>query len=260
MNRRPLTLLVASIALAAMLALGASPAHAQSARNVDIGFEVGDFDSARRDWPIVAVEVSGDLDRGEPFTVELRDGRGDVLWSGSATYQPPMTSIDVGTFVAVGDVEEAAIAQRRPGGTSPTTTDPPPTTQPPPTTTPTDPTVPPDPTDPPGPGDPGDPPAVDEPDVEGDVVTRPVRMPLADTPDEVEETDEPEEVAAGATPPGAPPSVGGDVVDRPDQLPQQGNGAGGAGQLALSMVIAVIFVAILFRTPLPSATTVRWRK
>ena len=43
-------------------------------------------------------------------------------------------------------------------------------------------------------------------------------------------------------------------------IPQQGSGLGGAGQLALSMVIAVVFVAILFRAPLPAATSVRWRK
>jgi len=256
--------ILAGLVLAAVAGV---PASAQSARDVEIDFEVGDFDSARQDWPIVAVEVSGDLDRGEPFTVELRDGDGDVLWSGAAAYQPPTTSIDVGTFVAVGDVEEAAIAQRRPGGAPPTTTEPPPTTQPAPTTTPTDPTDPPDPTEPPVPGDPGGPVPVDEPVVEGDVVTRPVRTPLVDPDDPAVEADEagdeddpiPEE-AAGGTPPGAPPSVGDDVVTGPEDLPQQGNGATGAGQLALSMVIAVVFVAILFRTPLPSATTVRWRK
>ena len=37
-------------------------------------------------------------------------------------------------------------------------------------------------------------------------------------------------------------------------------GGGGAGQLALSMVMAVLLVAIVFRTPLPSATTQRWTK
>jgi len=258
MTLRLLTHILAGIVLATF---AAAPASAQTAREVDIDFEVGDFDSARKDWPIVAVEVSGDLDGGQSFTVELRDGAGGVLWSGSASFQPPTTTIDVDDFVAVGDVEEAALVQRRAGGgASPTTTEPTPTTQPPPTTTPTDPVDPTDPPDPPDPTDPPDVDPVDEPAVEGDVVTRPVRTP----PDDPEVGDEddpiPEEAAAGGTPPGAPPSVGGDVVDRPDQLPQQGNGAGGAGQLALSMVIAVVFVAILFRTPLPSATTVRWRK
>jgi len=37
-------------------------------------------------------------------------------------------------------------------------------------------------------------------------------------------------------------------------------GGGGGGQLALSMVMAVLLVAIVFRTPLPSATTQRWTK
>lgn len=73
--------------------------------------------------------------------------------------------------------------------------------------------------------------------------------------------------APSTTPPSPPtpteptaPTVEGDVTVAPDPLPRQGSGLVGAGQLALSMVIAVIFVAILFRTPLPSATTQRWRR
>jgi hypothetical protein len=38
-----------------------------------------------------------------------------------------------------------------------------------------------------------------------------------------------------------------------------GGGAAG-GDLALSMVLAVLLVAMVFRTPLPSASTQRWTK
>jgi hypothetical protein len=57
------------------------------------------------------------------------------------------------------------------------------------------------------------------------------------------------------------PEVAGDVVERPPpEVLSQGAGGGGSGQLALSMVLAVILVAIVFRTPLPSQTSQRWTK
>lgn len=37
-------------------------------------------------------------------------------------------------------------------------------------------------------------------------------------------------------------------------------GGGGSGQLALSLVLVVALVAIVFRTPLPSAATQRWTR
>jgi hypothetical protein len=37
-------------------------------------------------------------------------------------------------------------------------------------------------------------------------------------------------------------------------------GAGGSGQLALSMVLIVALVALLFRSPLPSSTAQRWTR
>jgi hypothetical protein len=190
--------------------LGAAPVGAQTAedRPVSIEFDVGDHDAARGDWPITVVRVSGDLDVGELFVVELRDGDGAVLWAGEAVYRPPTTSVAVDQFVAVGDVEEAAIGQRLP----PTTL--------------------------PAPDEPEAPVPIEEPEVAREVVTMP---------------DPPQEAVSPT------PRVRGDVVTRPEPVPQ-GNGFGGAGQLALSMVIAVVFVAILFRTPLPSATTMRWRK
>lgn len=247
----------------------AAPAHAQTERAVRITFETGDFDSARGDWPVTAVNVSGDLDSGQSFTVELRDGAGGVLWSGTAAYRPPMTTIEVGSFVAVGDVEEAAIAQRRPGQTTTPTTSPTPTTAPTPTTTPTPTTSPTPTTQPPNIGepgepispiDPGTPPGPGSPVVVDGVTVIPVGGQGPQDPSDPDDPSSPE--GAAPAPPGSQtPAVGGDVVTRDDPQPvPQGNGFGGAGQLALSMVVAVVFVAILFRTPLPSATTTRWRK
>jgi len=150
------------------------PASAQApedeVREVTIDFTVGDFDADRGDWGIEAVTVAGDIDPTEPFTVLLSDEDGDELWSGTAPYEQPSTTVPVDGFVAVGDVTEAAISQ-------------------------------------------------------------------------------------------SVPAVAGDVVTRQDvDLDQQGNGQGNGGQLALSMVLAVIMVAILFRSPLPAATTQRWRR
>jgi hypothetical protein len=94
-----------------------------------------------------------------------------------------------------------------------------------------------------------------EPEVAGDVVTNPPSR-ISTAPSST-----PPSPAAPTDPQTPAPTVEGDVTVAPDaSLPRQGSGLGGAGQLALSMVIAVVFVAILFRTPLPSATTQRWRR
>lgn len=151
------------------------PAGAQGAPEeeggVTIEFDVGDYDAEEGDWPITVVYVTGDLDDGEPFTVELLASDATVLWSGTDTFTAPTTAVTVDEFLAVGDVTEAAISQ-------------------------------------------------------------------------------------------ALPEVAGEVVTRPEvEVLQQGSGGGGgSGQLALSMVVAIILVAILFRTPLPSASTQRWTK
>lgn len=151
----------------------AIPAGAQTPdeeRAVEITFDVGDFDGEQGDWPITVVYVSGDMEDGQPFTVELTGEDGSVVWSGTETFTAPITTVAVDRFVAVGAVVEAGISQ-------------------------------------------------------------------------------------------AIPEVAGDVVERPaPEVLSQGAGGGGSGQLALSMVLAVILVAIVFRTPLPSQTSQRWTK
>jgi hypothetical protein len=151
----------------------AAPAGAQEAdeeRNVEITFDTGDFDSEQEDWPITIVYVTGDLDPGEPFTVELTGEGGAVLWSATEVFTAPTTTFTVVPFVPVGAVTGAGVSQ-----------------------------------------------AIAE--VAGDVVER-----------------------------------------RPPEVLSQGAGGGGGGTLALSMVLAVVLVAIVFRTPLPSATSQRWTK
>lgn len=213
MRRLPLLLIAVAIAW---------PSHAGAQtsedRRITIDFEVGDFDSSEGDWPITVVNVSGDLEPDEVFVVELRDGDGDIVWAGEGVFSPPTTSVTVDSFVAVGDVDEAAIGQRLPEETT-TTTAPP------------------------------------EPVVAGNVVTNPT------TPPPPSSTTVPPTTIEAIEPPAPPPTVEGDVTTTSEpELPQQGSGLGGAGQLALSMVIAVVFVAILFRAPLPAATTQRWRR
>lgn len=53
--------------------------------------------------------------------------------------------------------------------------------------------------------------------------------------------------------------VAGVQVVRPE-VTWSAAGGGGSGQLSLSMVLAIVVVAIVFRTPLPSASTQRWTR
>ena len=53
--------------------------------------------------------------------------------------------------------------------------------------------------------------------------------------------------------------VGGVQIEPPEVEWGAGGGAGG-GDLALTMVLAVLLVALVFRTPLPSASSQRWTK
>jgi hypothetical protein len=166
------TLLRAVAAAGAIGLVGAAPVGAQEADEivgaVDISFDVGEYDPARDDWTIEVVQVTGDLEAGRPFTVELV-GAGDVvLFSATQPYTAPVTRIEVTSTIVVGQVEGAGVSQ-------------------------------------------------------------------------------PQTVVAGVQ------------VERPE-VDRSTSGGGGSGQLALSMVMAVIIVAIVFRTPLPSASTQRWTK
>ncbi len=183
-----------------------SPAGAQTdaERQVDVTYDIGDFDAEHEDWPVTVVYVSGDLDDGEAFTVFLGDDV-DELWSSTQVFHAPVTAVTVVPFVPVGAVTRTAVAQDLP--------------------------VPPGSTGPDAAEFVSPPPAVLD-----DIVVD----PLDPTPSALD----------------APGRVSGPIAE----VLSQGAGGGGGGLLALSMVLSVVLVAILFRTPLPSQATQRWTK
>lgn len=194
-----------ALGVAVLVLLLASPAGAQTdpERQVDVAYDIGDFDAEQEDWPITVVYVSGDLDDGELFTVFLGDDDAE-LWSSTQVFHAPITAVTVVPFVPVGAVTRTAVAQDLPvpaGSTGPEAAQ----VNPPPA-------------------------------VLDDV--------LVDAPDP---TPGPLDV---------PRQVSGPIAE----VLSQGSGGGGGGLLALSMVLSVILVAILFRTPLPSQATQRWTK
>ena len=96
--------------------------------------------------------------------------------------------------------------------------------------------------------------------VEGEQAALPAATPTTVVPDE----DDPPPTTTTTLP---DPAVADEVTERRPraqevQVLESGAGPGGAGsgQLALSMVVAIVLVSIVFRAPLPSATTQRWRK
>jgi hypothetical protein len=162
---------VAGVAVVAALVVAAPRASAQEepGRRVDISFEVGTYDAVLGDFPITGVVVDGDLAEGEEITVELRGSGDQLVWTGSAAFRAPSTTIDVDPAVGVGEVTSAGLVQR----------------------------------------------------------LTPIVASL--------------EVA-------------------PPEVFHSGGGGARSGQLALSMVVIVALFAILFRTPLPSASTQRWTR
>jgi hypothetical protein len=136
--------------------------------DVAISFDVGELDAAEGDWLIDSVTVSGDLEEGAPFTLELRGADDALLWTATQPYEAPTTRIEVTEAVAVGEVLTAGVSQGQ--------------------------------------------------------------------------------------------TIVGGVQVEPPAVDWSSSGGGGSGQLALSMVMTVIIVAIVFRSPLPSASTERWTK
>lgn len=165
----------ASWTWAALTAGGAvlSPAVASAQEepvigSVEISFDVGSFDAELDDWGIEVVIVSGDIEVGVPFTVELRGEADAVVWTATQAFTGSPMRIPVDPPIAVGAVTSAGVSQPQ-------------------------------------------------------------------------------------------PIVGGVQVERPP-VEWSASGGGGSGQLALSMVLAVIVVAVVFRTPMPSASTQRWTR
>ena len=110
--RRAMIVLIA----ASTILIGASSAGAQESeeRSVEITFDTGDFDAGEGDWSITVVYVSGDMEDGVPFTVELYGEDDTVLWSGTEDFTEPTTAVAVDRFVAVSEVVEAGVSQALP--------------------------------------------------------------------------------------------------------------------------------------------------
>lgn len=115
MTRLEVRLALGFVAAVAVLLFAAPNVAAQEAstttaglpRSADVGIEVGDFDDALGDWPVTAVSVTGEIDEGVVFTVTLKGSNG-VLWTGSAEYTEPLTTLPV-TGVGVGEVVSAEL-------------------------------------------------------------------------------------------------------------------------------------------------------
>ena len=195
--------------------LAAGPAAAQEDENrgsVDVGYDIGSYDGSAGDWPIEVVEVRGDLEAGDDFTVELTGDAG-TIWTATVPYRSPVTRVTVDEFVGVGELTGVSISQAF------------------------------------------------------EVIT------VIEIPDEIDELPPPAEaaVAEEATVADLPaPTVVPDVIDRgvPPSEPTLGNpppqvlgGGSGrdSGQLAVSVIVSLVVLVLVFRTPLPAASTQRWR-
>jgi hypothetical protein len=213
MRSHRFALLASALLVMSATLLAAGPVAAQDAedevRAAEISYELGDFDSEQGDWPIVAVEVRGQLDTEHAVTVELW-GADERLWTGTVSVTPPVTRFEVVPFVAVGDLVEVGIWQQL---------------------TPVE--------------------SIEIPPPEAP-------EPPAEPEDEVAEEEEAEEEEAEELP---PTEVVGERLERDEvEILGGASGGSGSGQLALSMILAIVVLAIVFRTPLPSASTQRWTK
>ena len=193
--------------------LAAGPAAAQEEENrgsVEVGYDIGPYDGSAGDWPIAVVEVRGDLEAGDDFTVELTGDAG-TIWTATVPYRSPVTRVEVDEFVGVGELTRVTISQA------------------------------------------------------SEIVT------IIEIPDEIDEPTsqveaETETTVADVPPPTALPDDVDRGVDPPLRDPGNpppevlGGGSGrDSGQLALSVIVSLVVLVLVFRTPLPAASTQRWR-
>lgn len=206
-----------------LVVLAAGPAAAQEEENrgsVDVSYDIGPYDSSARDWPVAVVEVRGQLTEGDDFTVALTGDAG-TIWTATVPYLSPVTRVEVDEFVGVGELTGVSISQ------------------------------------------------------EFEIVT------TIEIIDEVEQLPPQAEVEvqaeaqaeaeaggtiAGLPPPPAPPEVVERGVEPPTPVqvnppPEVLGGGSGrdSGQLAVSVIVSLVVLVLVFRTPLPAASTQRWR-
>jgi len=193
--------------------LAAGPAAAQEDENrgsVEVGYDIGPYNGSAGDWPIAVVEVRGDLEAGDDFTVELTGDAG-TIWTATVPYRSPVTRVEVDEFVGVGELTGVTISQA------------------------------------------------------SEIIT------IIEIPDEIDEPTsqveaETETTVADVPPPTALPDDVDRGVDPPLRDPGNpppevlGGGSGrDSGQLALSVIVSLVVLVLVFRTPLPAASTQRWR-
>ncbi|HUW03303.1 MAG TPA: hypothetical protein VMW08_13185 [Acidimicrobiales bacterium] len=205
--------LVVALLAPLFVVLAAGPAAAQEDENrgsVEVGYDIGPYDGSAGDWPIAVVEVRGDLEAGDDFTVELTGDAG-TIWTATVPYRSPVTRVEVDEFVGVGELTRVTISQA------------------------------------------------------SEIVT------IIEIPDEIDEPTsqveaETETTVADVPPPTALPDDVDRGVDPPLRDPGNpppevlGGGSGrDSGQLALSVIVSLVVLVLVFRTPLPAASTQRWR-
>jgi len=209
--------LVVALLAPLFVVLAAGPAAAQEDENrgsVEVGYDIGPYDGSAGDWPIAVVEVRGDLEAGDDFTVELTGDAG-TIWTATVPYRSPVTRVEVDEFVGVGELTGVTISQASEIIT-----------------------------------------VIEIPDEIPDEIDEPTSQVEAETETTVADvpppTALPDDVDRGVDPPlrdpGNPP---------PEVL---GGGSGrDSGQLALSVIVSLVVLVLVFRTPLPAASTQRWR-
>ncbi|MDP1806754.1 MAG: hypothetical protein Q8K72_16365, partial [Acidimicrobiales bacterium] len=77
-----------------------APTHAR------VELEVGPYNAAVGDWPVVGVRVTGDLEPALAFTIMLKGAGDQVLWREDSTFSPPATRLAV-TGVRASEVTSA---------------------------------------------------------------------------------------------------------------------------------------------------------
>ncbi len=101
---------LAILCLAAVWVPRPAAAQQEPFGEVEVSFDVGDFDAEAHDWLIEVVEVTGGLTPGQPVTVELRNPTDQVIWSETITYAAPSVRIYLDVRVPVGDVASAGVS------------------------------------------------------------------------------------------------------------------------------------------------------
>jgi hypothetical protein len=81
-----------------------SSTEVEAPKDAHVSLDIGDFNSSLGDWPVEALEVTGDMEADTEFTIFLKSTSGTTVFTATAKYTPPTTKIPVSSSVGVGDV------------------------------------------------------------------------------------------------------------------------------------------------------------